>query len=105
MQTVAVEITKLVDSSFPGWVEFVLRDANGTVWTFVEKVPVVTEDNLSAESVYPRQAWLACEVLSNAGGSLPAHLVRIDTSRPWGIEAVDGTTVFTVRREQVDGAA
>jgi hypothetical protein len=95
--SVAVDITRITDSSQPGWVECVLRDAQGVSWTFVEKVPVVTTENISESSPFPRRGSLACEVV--AGGS--GELVEIDTSRPWGIEATDGTTKFVVNKEQL----
>ena len=100
MLSVAVDITKHVDSSPPGWVECVLRDANGVAWTFVEKVPVVTTENLSESSAYPRGGKIACELVPDPDGAV-SPLIQIDTSRPWGVEATDGTTTFTVRREQL----
>jgi hypothetical protein len=78
----------------------VLRDAHGVAWTFVEKAPVVTTESLSESSSFPRRGSLACEVVAASGGPL----VEIDTSRPWGIEATDGTTKFVVHKEQLLGA-
>ena len=100
MANVAVEVTRFVDASFPGWVEFVLHDALGTRWTFVEKVPVLSAEALSEASDYPRPAMLECEVVPDSSAS--AGLVKIDTSRPWGIEAEDGTSTFVVHQSQLD---
>ena len=47
MPAVAVEVIRFVDDSFPGWVEFVLHDACGTNWFFVDKVPVLSTEELS----------------------------------------------------------
>jgi len=99
--TVAVEITRFVDTSFPGWVEFVLLDASGASWTFVDKVPVVTVENLNEASDYPRPATIECEVVPAPSASQAAGLVTIDTSRPWGIETKDGTSKFVVRQSQL----
>jgi hypothetical protein len=98
--SVAVEVTRFVDANFPGWVEFVLHDALGTKWTFVDKVPVLSVEALSEASHYPRPAMIECEVVPDP--SAAADLVKIDTSRPWGIEAEDGTSTFVVHRSQLD---
>jgi len=99
--SVAVDITRFVDSAQPGWVECVLRDAHGVTWTFVEKVPVVTTESLSELSTYPRRGLLACEVVTGQAMNDGSPLVQIDTSRPWGIESTDGTTKLMIRREQL----
>lgn len=101
MTSVAVDITRITDSSQPGWVECVLHDAHGVTWTFVEKAPVVTTENLTESSSFPRPGSLACEILAGKVTDGTSLLVEIDTSRPWGIEATDGTTKFVVRTEQL----
>jgi hypothetical protein len=100
--TVAVEVTRFVDTSFPGWVEFVLLDAAGASWTFVDKVPVVTAEGLSEASDYPRRASIECEVVPDPSAARAAGLVTIDTSRPWGIETKDGISTFVVHQSQLD---
>jgi hypothetical protein len=101
MASVAVEITRFVNTSFPGWVEFVLHDARGAKWTFVDKVPVVSAGELSEASDFPRGATIECEVVAEPSASEVAGLVTIDTSKPWGIEAEDGTSKFVVRHSQL----
>jgi hypothetical protein len=101
MPNIAVEITRYVDASFPGWVEFVLDDARGVRWSFVDKVPVVSAEDLTEASDYPRSARIECEVVSDPAIE-EAGLVKIDTSRPWGIETKDGTSTFVVHHSQLD---
>lgn len=62
VQAVVVSIVRFVDGAFPGWVECVLRDAQGVSWTFVEKVPVVSAHPLDSASTYPQRGLIACEV-------------------------------------------
>ena len=101
MTRVAVEITRYVDASFPGWVEVVLRDARGSAWTFVEKVPVVSAESLTSASSFPRSGAITCEVVPGPSEAIASGLVEIDTSRPWGIEAKDGTFRFVIRDSQL----
>jgi hypothetical protein len=82
-------------------VEFVLDDARGVRWVFLDKVPVVSIEDLTEASEYPRSARIECEVVSDPT-VVEAGLVKIDTSRPWGIEAKDGTSTFVVHQSQLD---
>ena len=103
MPSVAVTISRFTDQNFPGWVEFLLVDAHGRTWKFEEKVPVITTEDLWTDSEYPRQGSIACTVLSRSVDASGRMVVTIDTSRPWGIECTDGSTVFDVCVEQIDG--
>ncbi len=91
MVAVLVEIVRYFDDSQPGWVECELIDANGRLWSFVEKVPIVTEASLDESSVYPQPGFIACRVIGRAGG-----VARVDTSLPWGVESVESETQFEV---------
>jgi hypothetical protein len=93
-----VEIRRWVDDAQPGWVEFVFIDACGCEWFFVEKVSIVTDENVDANSDYPRPGVLGCEVRDHHG-----EVFVIDTTMPWGIEATTGETRFEVRQEQLVG--
>jgi hypothetical protein len=91
MLGVKVQIARYADDWQPGWVECRLTDAHGRLWSFVEKVPVVTSAPLDSSSIYPQPGVIACEVVERVGG-----VVRIDTTRPWGVESVEGETRFEV---------
>lgn len=88
---VKVEITRYTDDSFPGWVECQLTDTHGRCWLFVEKVPVVTQSGLDANSPYPQPGLIACNVIGQSGDA-----TCIDTTHPWGIESIEGETRFEV---------
>jgi hypothetical protein len=82
MVGVSVEIRRYVDGAFPGWVECSLTDAHGRVWSFVEKIPIVTAEDLDAESRYPRPGVIACQVVERRVGMDATEVVIIDTERP-----------------------
>jgi hypothetical protein len=82
----------------PGWVEARLVDANGRAWLFRDK-PSVFCDELPASDRLPVDGAIACEVIAVNRDDDTA--VIVDTNLPWGIEATDGTTTFSVSAEQL----
>jgi hypothetical protein len=103
MPSVLVEILRLVDTHQPGWVECSLVDAQGTRHFFVENIPYVTEQDLWLESAYPTNSSIDCEVLEAWKDKDGRSLLRVDTSRPWGVESKSGVTEFIVTSCQVAG--
>jgi hypothetical protein len=63
MLGVKVEILRYVDDSQPGFVECRLIDAWGNQHLFLEKVPVVTLENLDVSSTYPQSGIIACQIV------------------------------------------
>jgi hypothetical protein len=103
---VSVELLRLVDDYQPGIVEVLLIDAFGQSHRFVEKIPLVTLEELSPESTYPRPGSIACEISAQWNGDHGRDLREITTSRPWGVESTSGNTSFVVLATQlleVDG--
>jgi hypothetical protein len=102
MTSIRVEITRWVDDHQPGIVECKLTDAAGRDWLFIEKLPLVTEDDsLCASSVYPIKGLIACKVIAYIEDLSRRRIVRITTEVPWQIAALDGEMVFDVRPEQI----
>lgn len=101
MLGVRVEIIRYADDSVPGWVKCRMTDAAGREWSFVEKVPVVTDEPLDALSEYPRPAVIACEVVERRAGADGREAVVIDMGRPWGVQATGGETRFIVHPDQL----
>jgi|JI6StandDraft_1071083.scaffolds.fasta_scaffold01762_10 hypothetical protein len=105
MHTISVQIVRFTDSHQPGWVECVLRDAASREWTFIEKVPIVTNALLDAASVYPQRGVVACEIVEHWTDEHGRIRCIIDTERPWGIEAKNGETQFEVFIDQITTTA
>jgi hypothetical protein len=99
MIAVPIKIVRFADESQPGWVECELSDATGRCHAFLEKIPVVTSEELWCDSPYPREGVIACEVVSTWTDEEGRALAKIDTSRPWAIESREGATQFVVRSE------
>jgi len=101
MPTVVIQIVRFVDEHQPGFVECSLVDAHGEQHLFIEKVPVVTTEDLWSSSTYPRPAAIACQVEREWTDEKGQALVQINTELPWHIESTTGVTRFTVLSTQV----
>ena len=98
-----VQIIRFVDIHQPGWVECRLLDAWDCGWTFIEKVPVVTEAALDKLSDYPQDGLIACDIVKAWHDERGRSLVTVDTSQAWGIAAVGGESQFDVLASQING--
>lgn len=101
MIAVTVQIERFVDDHFPGFVECRLVDALGYSHLFIEKVPVVTTENLGSDSSYPCAGTIACEVESELSDEQGRKLLRVNTGRPWSVESTEGLSSFLVLSSQV----
>jgi hypothetical protein len=99
--SLAVQVERFVDEAFPGFVECSLLDAEGATHLFVEKVPVVTAENLNKDDDYPRPGYFACAVEQELRDSSGLVLLQVNTMHPWGIESLDGKSSFLVHASQV----
>ena len=98
MHGITVRIIEFVDEHQPGWVKCIFTDAYGKEWSVIEKIPVVTSTSLNSMSFYPTEGFIACHILSEIEGQ---QITTIDTSKPWGINAESGETVFDVFSTQI----
>ena len=84
MAAVKVKILKIVDMSYPIFVEFELVDAKGASHYFIDKVPVVSDDD---ELVPPCVGYMRCNIT--------------DTALPDDIASKDGKYVFEVNKDRI----
>jgi hypothetical protein len=101
MANLSVTILRYLDDAYPGWVECAFRDAFGREHLFREKLPIVTNESLDADSGYPRPGTIACENVDQWKDDKARVIVRIDTDKPWGCESIEGVTIFDVLPEQI----
>lgn len=50
-----------VSDDFPGWIELVIADAEKHLHRVVERVPVLSADDITAASDFPSELWLRAE--------------------------------------------
>jgi len=87
MTCLRVDIVGFADESFPGLVHCDLADANGNRHKFIEKIPVVTTQDLWSDSTYPQPGLMPCdrvECLDDGEGRALARVSinSLDPSHP-----------------------
>lgn len=101
MPALTVQIVRFVDEHQPGFVECVLLDAENKEHVFVEKVPIVSTEDLWATSSYPRVGTIECVIEQEWEDAEGRLIVRADTEHPWHVESSTGETSFVVLASQV----
>ncbi len=102
MPAITVQITRFVDDHFPGFVECNFVDAVGETHVFIDKVPVVSIENLSATSDYPCSGNLGCKIEEEWKDASGRDVARVSTAYPWDMESTKGTTDFVVLASQLE---
>jgi hypothetical protein len=80
---------------FPGWVEICVRDALGQDHRIIEKVPVVTTLDVTADSSFPIGFWIEAEIETVDGASMVVTL-------PGGMETKEGKRSLSVVPADID---
>jgi len=94
-----IDVIGFVDESFPGFIRCAFADANGKRHTFIEKIAVVTTENLWSDSVYPQQGTVPCgKVDSLEDGS---GLARITIGVGDSLDSPGYSEQFIVRESQL----
>lgn len=101
MKLLRITITRFIDEHQPGFVEGKFTDAHGLEHTVQEKVPVVSQEDLWTDSEYPRYGVIACLIEGTAENAEGQTILTINTLQPWGVETLEGLTVFDVFAHQV----
>jgi hypothetical protein len=96
MPEISVQITRFADGDFPGFVECHFVDALGRIHDFVEKVPVVSLEELTADSSYPRSGIIRCVIESEWQDEVGRQVVTVNTERPDGVESTEAQSRFVV---------
>ena len=94
---IQVSITRYVsDEPQPGMVECEFYDADHRCWKFVEKTPILSWEDLQADTSYPRLGVIECAIVSRRMDTAGRPLITIDTLQPDGVESTDNQTRFEV---------
>jgi hypothetical protein len=102
MKCLLVKIIEYVDDSQPGWVRCAFKDIAGKEWSLVDKVPIVTREWLNADTVYPKDGEIACQIIGERFSADDRKILTIDISVPIALETEDGEIKFDVYSDQVE---
>jgi len=100
MPSLRVSIIRFINEDQPGFVECEFTDANGTVHTLADKVPIFSLEALWSDSIYPQPEFARCEVLARSQDSR-GQLARVTIARPDGLESSGGLSEFVVLESQL----
>jgi hypothetical protein len=101
MFAIKIQISKFIDNHPPGFVECTFNDAWGKAHIVQEKIPIVTEKDLSASSEYPQDGVIGCEIVKEWQDKLGNQILTVNTEKPWGVESIEGLTEFDLLKEQI----
>ena len=100
-----VTIVRFVDEWQPGWVECEFEDAERRKHKVIDKVPIFTSDQLSAETTYPVPGTMPCEIRARWRDTLGRDLARISIANPLDDQSTEGLSEFVVLADQLVSAA
>jgi len=84
---VPIRITGFADAAQPGWVWCELEDASGKVFRFIEKIPVVTCEELWADSQYPRDGLVECDLIAIRDDPVRGRLATVSIAVPTTLDS------------------
>ena len=101
MIALKIKITKFISDDQPGFVECSFFDALNKEHIVQDKVPIVTEKILDANSEYPQNGIIACKIINGWKDTNGRKIFRVNTSKPCGVDTINGLTEFDVLEEQL----
>jgi len=101
MTCLRVEIVGFVDESFPGFVRCAFADVNGDRHTFIEKIPVVTTQDLWSDSIYPQLGTVPCEKVESVEGTTDRGLSLVTIGVGDSMDSPGYSKQFVVRESQL----
>jgi hypothetical protein len=99
------QITRWIDDDQPGLIECRFMDRFGRERSIIEKLPIVTEAALRADSQFPQPAFIGCPIISRGRDDSGLETVEITAEAPQAIEATDGAAIFQLFTHQLTETA
>jgi hypothetical protein len=94
----------IADEPQPGLVEAQLTDADGQLWSFIDKEPIFCRDPVGKHAPFPVAGVIRCQVIDHEAGAdgHEVEVITIDTGRPDGVDSA-GNTIFRVPASAISG--
>lgn len=97
---IKVNIIKIIDKSFPIFVECEFFDIYGTKHTIKEKLPIITTQETALSGDFPMRGFLRCVALKE-GFENGEKIVRVSTKFPDDVETTEGIFIFDLSENQI----
>lgn len=101
MKAIRIKITSFISNDQPSFVECKFNDAWNKEHTVQDKVPIVTEKDLDANSEYPQDGVIACEIMKQWFDKDERKIFTVTTEKPWAVYTIDSLTEFDILEEQL----
>lgn len=101
MTCLRVDIIAFVDESFPSFVRCAFIDADGKRHTFIEKVPVVTTQELWSDSTYPQPGVVPLEGIEKLQDGTHRGLARATIGAGYSMDSPGYSAHFIVLESQL----
>lgn len=93
IKLVEVNVIRITDESFPGFVEFTLTDSSGEEHRFIDKIPIVSDDyNMRPPCI----GYMRCSIVGESNNTF-----FIDTSAPDYITSLKEEYQFEVSKDKI----
>lgn len=99
MKAIRIKITRFISEDQPGFIECKFNDAWNKEHIVQDKVPIVTEKDLDANSEYPLDGVIACEMIKQWVDKDERKIFTVTTKKPWAVDTIDGLTEFDILEE------
>jgi hypothetical protein len=101
LKAIKIKITSFISDDQPGFVECKFNDAWNKEHTVQDKVPIVTEKDLDANSEYPQDGVIACEIIKQWVDKDERKIFTVTTENPWAVDTIDGFTEIDILEQQL----
>jgi hypothetical protein len=101
LKAIKILITGFIVDHQPGFVECKFYDSLNKEHIVQDKVPIVTDKYLDANSEYPQDGKIACEIVKRCDDANGKKIFTVNTSKPWGVDTIEGLTEFDLFEEQL----
>lgn len=101
LKAIRIKITSFIGNDQLGFVECKFHDAWNNKYTIHDKIPIVTKKYLDANSEYPQEGLIACEIVKKWVDKDGRKILTVSTEKPWAVETINGLTEFDILEEQL----
>ena len=91
-----VDIIEYFSNDFPGFVRCKFTDIYNKTHYFYEKVPIVSSENINEFSIFPRNGYIAGEIINKEN-----DIITFSIMEPYNITSDKNISIFFVKDNKV----